>query len=802
MPILPAVPSAAFSLHPVSCVLSRMLKARPPAVLPLLGALLLTLIAVPQAGAAGGAYTSDADFDEGSAFNVVHSTADELRLDDTVTPFGFIWVAVSTKGTVVKIDTATGAILGEYSSAPDGQPKNPSRTTVDNNGNVWAGNRDGDSVLRIGLQENGQCHDRNDNGVIDTSTGQDDVKPWTDPLGADAAGGVSTAQDECIINFVRVSSSGVRHVSVNSDNDVWVSGTGGQVFNLIDGVTGEIVRTEGSVGYGAYGGLIDPNGVIWSASPHLRWDTANPLTGPNGTNWTGLDHASYGLCIDPAGNVWETEYGPTIRKWAPDGTLLGIFNHGFEGGAQGCVVSPDGDVWVAHSLSGSSVGRLNNDGTHVGNVEVGSGPTGVAVDGNGKVWATNYNSGTVSRIDPNAGPVGGAGEVDFTTVGLGGNPYNYSDMTGSTLSGKPGTGTWSVVYDSGAAGTAWGNATWTDRLPGDSSITVRAASSADAISFGTDEAVTKGADITVADGRYLKVTMTFTRSTGGESPALEDLTVQRANELSRDRSTLAFGSRDIDDDPALTEEATVTNSGTQTVTLTGMSLAGADVNQFERLTGQAGDCTATTELAVAQTCALRTSFDPTSTGAKSATLTVTSNAADISIALTGTGTQVDTDGDGIGNSVDADDDGDGVADGVDAFPRNAAESVDTDGDGIGNNRDGDDDGDGTSDSADAFPLDATRQKPAVTPPAAKPLAESVRCASRRRFAITLRPKGVRLTSAVVRVNHKRVSIRRSGMRLRSTVDLRGLPKGTYAVTIDARDAKRRHYRETRRYRVC
>jgi hypothetical protein len=80
-----------------------MIKIRPSGALALLGVLLLLLIAVPQASAAGRIYTSNADFDEGAADNVVHSIPDELQLDDTVTPFGFIWVAVSTKGTVVKI---------------------------------------------------------------------------------------------------------------------------------------------------------------------------------------------------------------------------------------------------------------------------------------------------------------------------------------------------------------------------------------------------------------------------------------------------------------------------------------------------------------------------------------------------------------------------------------------------------------------------------------------------------------------------------------------------------------------------
>lgn len=35
-------------------------------------------------------YTLDGDFDEGTAINVVHSTPDQLQLDNTTTPFPFI----------------------------------------------------------------------------------------------------------------------------------------------------------------------------------------------------------------------------------------------------------------------------------------------------------------------------------------------------------------------------------------------------------------------------------------------------------------------------------------------------------------------------------------------------------------------------------------------------------------------------------------------------------------------------------------------------------------------------------------
>ena len=475
-------------------------------------------------------YTTDADFDQGTQFNVIHDVANQLQLDHTAREFDFLWVAVSSKGTIVKINTKTGQVIGEYFTSPSGQPKDPSRTTVDLNGNVWATNRAGNSVVHIGLVENGQCVDRNGNGLIDTSTGFNDIRAWTNAGGANTNGGVSTAADECIIHYTKVNSFGTRHVSVNKDNDIWVSGTSGRRFDLLDGVTGQIKRAEPTVGFGGYGGLIDPNGVIWSSNPMLRWNTALPLTGANGTNWQGFNHPSYGLCIDSGGNVWNTSFGNgQIRKFAPNGTLLGTFNQG-DAFAQGCVVDHNDHVWVAHSLNRSTVGHLKNDGSLVGVIPVQSGPTGVAVDGSGKIWATNHNSRTVSRIDPNLGPLGPdgvtrVGAVDFTTINLGGSLYNYSDMTGSTLSGIPNAGTWSTVFDSQIVGAEWGRIGWTARVCGDASLTVSVASSTNGTTFGPSQVVTNGADPSVANGRFLRIVVNFKRSASGESPILHDLSV-------------------------------------------------------------------------------------------------------------------------------------------------------------------------------------------------------------------------------------------------------------------------------------
>src|SRR4051794_25204422 len=112
--------------------------------------------------------------------------------------------------------------------------------------------------------------------------------------------------------------------------------------------------------------------------------------------------------------------------------------------------------------------------------------------------------------------------------------------------------------------------------------------------------------------------------------------------LSRSPASLAFGSRDIDDGPTLVMQSTVTNSGTQTVTLAASNsvvVSGGGSADFTRLDDDPQDCRDGLPLAPAQTCKLRIQFDPTTVGGKSATLTVNSDSAPVTVDLSGTGTQ-------------------------------------------------------------------------------------------------------------------------------------------------------------------
>jgi hypothetical protein len=109
-------------------------------------------------------------------------------------------------------------------------------------------------------------------------------------------------------------------------------------------------------------------------------------------------------------------------------------------------------------------------------------------------------------------------------------------------------------------------------------------------------------------------------------------------ELSRSPSSLDFGNRDVDDGAGADKSATITNTGTEPVTLTGLAISDG---QFARPAEQPGDCTTTAVLAAGAHCDVPITFDPSTTGPKSASLTVKSNAPDVVVDLSGTGIQTE-----------------------------------------------------------------------------------------------------------------------------------------------------------------
>jgi hypothetical protein len=347
--------------------------------------------------------------------------------------FPFINVACSDRGTVARINTTNGMVIGEYLTTPAGlvytdqteyKGASPSRTTVDQYGNVWVANRCDNrtisgtnygSITRIGLIIGGSrfdkvgsnyvpnpqgqyvalsnatyntCIDRDGDGFIRTSSRLGEILAWSNDAGEDSDGGVSTAQDEAITEYVRVLSTGTRTIAVDKFNDIWVGGHSDNKTHLkVSALLAQPVPNSAfNPGIGGYGGVIDALGNLWSsdkAVSYLLWLSPPTNYPPQpGTNWVERytpAGSMYGIAADPLHPyIWQTMWAAnSVFRWNTNGATdtngdgtAKMFFHG-AASAQGLAVDTNGHVWVAHGKDYShTVGHLNTNGTLVGVVDL------------------------------------------------------------------------------------------------------------------------------------------------------------------------------------------------------------------------------------------------------------------------------------------------------------------------------------------------------------------------------------------------------------------------------------------------
>jgi PA14 domain len=383
-------------------------------------------------------YTTVAEFNQGVLDGleaVATSDNGHLQFKTNLPPqFPFINVACSDRGTVARINTTNGQVIGEYRTAPagmnftgdSGSGPQPSRTTVDLFGNVWVANRADDvpmngttngSITRIGLilgtrysktndvyypDPDGQyvnitnatyntCVDRDGDGYIRTSAGLADILPWSnqrDGLSdADSRGGVSTAQDEAITEYVRVDCTRTRTIAVDKFNDIWVGGTGNRKHLKVNGLTGSPVPNSVFGPHaGGYGSVIDTLGNLWSSSSDLGlvWLRPPAVLPPTTNDWQALspDVLPYGIAVDPLHpRIWQTggaatPDGELVFRWHTNGTPFTNLNgtllthpHGASS-SQGLAVDANGHAWVAHGSGSHTVGHLDTNGVYLGSVSL------------------------------------------------------------------------------------------------------------------------------------------------------------------------------------------------------------------------------------------------------------------------------------------------------------------------------------------------------------------------------------------------------------------------------------------------
>ena len=364
---------------------------------------------------------------------------------------------------------------------------------------------------------------------------------WTGSLGDEL--GITNAADECILLHVELKAAGVatpgdiRTVAIDPDNNVFVGGNGTRSIFKVNGATGVIIKAvepAADVSQTLYGGVVDKDGNLWSmrSGSGKVQKTNSDLTQ---TQLIDIGHSGYGIAIDKFGKIWTTEYGTRFSAFDPadPADTLKVFTQQDHYGAQGIASDDNGDIFIAGSLDGNSVGHykqtFGDDGkfsgvSFVANYTVGSGPTGVAVDGAGRVWASNYYSSNVSRITLAANPA----EAVVDTFPVGASPYNYSDMTGRVVRTITNLqGTWEATFNGGKDDFPWQRILWKlkQALPDGTTVTAYIKTANTEVELGSKAYTEVLNDTPLADvkGRFLKLKVRLTSESNDKTPEISEL---------------------------------------------------------------------------------------------------------------------------------------------------------------------------------------------------------------------------------------------------------------------------------------
>ncbi len=362
--------------------------------------------------------------------------------DDQPSTFDYIWIANTSQGTVSKINTMTGIEEGRYYTHPSLGAAQPSRTSVNQYGDVAVSNRSLGSVTKVAALKV-KCIDKNNNGQIETSSGPNDIKPW--------------GQDECVLwhtafpdandysRGVRPTAwEGVAQDPVTCETPVprlWIGykdAANTAHFVRLAGDTGAVLddvkRPNWSTnGFGPYGGAVNSAGDLFAVGydneASIRIDATTLQVTELGQS---PGQFKYGMGIDSNGNMWVGSFsGPhhmyffdaQANKWE------GIGNGGNPGGgALGVQIDQEGRVWGAANgpcrLIEADVATKKFIKTDIALPGCGS-PWGVSIDNEGYVWVVD-KANQAYKVDPDTY------EIKLIVKGLI-NPYTYSDMTGQGL---------------------------------------------------------------------------------------------------------------------------------------------------------------------------------------------------------------------------------------------------------------------------------------------------------------------------------------------------------------------------------
>ena len=491
-------------------------------------------------------YTTDADFALGilNSLNYDAPNSNQLQLNATGDTFPLLWVANAGEDTMSRIDTdgdnGAGCEEARYLTS-FGDPNNlanhgafsgaaPSRSAVDSDGNLYVANRNFSGnkqpeLLKIAI-EGGV--DRNGNGVIDTSVdlngdcmiSPDEMLPVIDDNN-DGIVTIDEFRDERVIWISQFAGNGQlgRSLCLDVAGNLWAGTYSGREYWKFD-QNGSALAGPINTNTTNYGCAVDASGMLWGASlgsTLVKLDTNTNTWIQNFTN-----QSNYGIGL---GND-RVYLGSTLQGFNP---ATNTYQSSVAGGGTGVQVDGLGNVWFGtptlRKFETLPNGDLNTTPVCTVSTLGGRGP--IVGKGN-RIWTINTNNNSVSQYDNDCNFI--------STIPVGRAPYTYSDATGFGQRNQTDpSGIWTIINDSGVAGTEWDLIAWNTEaqgsVPAGSSIEVEVRSSDVEANLGNQayQLVLNSVAGLGKIGRFIQVRAVLRPDAAGNSPILSDLSVSTAN---------------------------------------------------------------------------------------------------------------------------------------------------------------------------------------------------------------------------------------------------------------------------------
>jgi len=384
-------------------------------------------------GAVSASSTGDTSTGSSTGAPIPDMGNDQCAVKCGNTDWSYVWIANSGENTLSKLDTRNMIEEGRYRTRPDHQGS-PSRTSVSIDGKaVVVANRSG-GLTKVWARKE-YCTDKNGNGVIDTSTGknnvlafdQDECIAWYTPFPA-ATSQRPVAWTSGVYNneTCEYDDQKIWTASANGNGGTWpCDGSPGIFVYRVNGDTGVVedtlnlpdVTCGGTLG--PYGAAVDANNDLWM----YIWSSGKILHVSHDTlAHEVINGGAYGITVDKKGRVWidsGQRYDPVTKQWANQ-----IGNQPGNGGS-GVAEDLQGRIWKATT---GGVGWVNSDTMQVGDtvtLPINGLARGVGVDVDGYIWAVMLGGTTAYRIHPMTYEIA-------TYAGLN-QPYTYSDMAGGQI---------------------------------------------------------------------------------------------------------------------------------------------------------------------------------------------------------------------------------------------------------------------------------------------------------------------------------------------------------------------------------